>query len=172
MKQQAEELGQKETGVVTYPNPDLRKNTTNIDNITDEVQELANLLVQTMIQEEGIGLAGPQVGVLKKIITVDVEDDFHILINPVVISTSSEEESMEEGCLSIPGVQAEVQRPLAAKIKGVTLEGKEIQLEREGLPARVLLHEIDHLSGTLFIDHLSEASRSITLKEYRQHVSG
>ncbi|MBS3813391.1 peptide deformylase [Candidatus Bipolaricaulota bacterium] len=154
-------------GIVTYPDEALRGRSSPVENIDKEVVSLADGMTEALFRAEGIGLAAPQVGVLKRLIVVNVEDDFHIVVNPEIVQTNEEKESAAEGCLSIPGPEADVERPTRVEVRGYDLDGNEVKLTREGLAARVFLHEVDHLNGTLFIDHLSETARSATLKEYR-----
>lgn len=153
--------------IVTYPEEVLRERSNPVENIDDEIVKLADKMTEAMFREEGIGLAAPQVGVLKRLIVVNLEDDFHIVVNPEIVSTNEETESAAEGCLSIPGPEADVERSTMVEVRGYDLDGNEIELTREGLTARVFLHEVDHLNGTLFIDHLSETARLLTLREYR-----
>jgi peptide deformylase len=154
--------------IVTHPSEVLRQEAEPIDEITEEVRDLADKMTETMFREEGIGLAAPQVGVSKKLIVVNLEDDFHIMINPEIVEKGADEESMEEGCLSVPGPEAPVTRANEVLVRGTNLDGDEVELEREGLPARVFQHEVDHVNGVLFVDRLSDAERSLTLREYRK----
>ena len=154
--------------IVTYPEEVLRQEADPIDDINQETRDLADKMTEVMFREEGVGLAAPQVGVGKRLIVVNLEDDFHILINPEIVERSEEEEVKEEGCLSVPGPEAPVSRSTKVVVKGINLEGKEVELTREGMAARVFQHEVDHVNGKLFIDHLSEAERSLTLREYRK----
>ncbi len=154
--------------IVTYPEEVLRREAEPITDIDDGVRELADKMTEMMFRAEGIGLAAPQVGVGKKMIVVNPEDDFHILINPEIVERSEEEETMDEGCLSVPGPEAPVSRAEKVVVKGLDLDGDEVRLTREGLAARVLQHEVDHVSGKLYIDHLSDAERSLVLREYRK----
>lgn len=154
--------------ILKYPEPVLRSKAKKIENIDGKVKELADGMVEAMAKASGIGLAAPQIGELARLIIVDVAEEFHILINPQLLEVGDEAVAEPEGCLSIPGVEAEVNRPWEVLVKAVTLSGKEVELHREGLLARVLQHEIDHLNGVLFIDHLGEARRVLTLKEYRK----
>lgn len=154
--------------IVTYPEEVLRREADPIEDINQEIRDLADKMTEVMFREEGVGLAAPQVGVGKRLIVVNLEDDFHILINPEIVERSEEEEVREEGCLSVPGPEAPVSRSTKVVAKGVDLEGNEIELTREGMAARVFQHEVDHVNGKLFIDHLSEAERSLTLREYRK----
>ncbi|MBS3736671.1 MAG: peptide deformylase [Candidatus Bipolaricaulota bacterium] len=154
--------------IVTYPEEVLRRAAEPIDEIDQEVRDLADRMTEVMFKAEGVGLAAPQVGVGKRLIVVNLEEDFHILVNPELVERSDEEESKEEGCLSVPGPEAPVSRSAKVVVKGTDLDGNEVELTREGLGARVFQHEIDHINGNLFIDHLSEAERSVTLREYRK----
>ncbi len=151
-----------------YPDQILRRRTQEIQVIDDEIKRLADAMIETMILAKGYGLAAPQVGVLKRLITIDVEDDFYALINPEIIQKSEESAIWVEGCLSIPGVEAEFARPARVTVRALDPQGKEILLERGELVARVLQHEIDHLNGVLFIDYLSQAKRMMLLKEYER----
>lgn len=151
-----------------YPDQILRRRTQEIQVIDDEIKRLADAMIETMVLAKGYGLAAPQVGVLKRMITIDVENDFYALINPEIIQKSEESAIWVEGCLSIPGVEAEFARPARVTVRALDPNGKEILLERDELAARVLQHEIDHLSGVLFIDYLSQTKRLMLLKEYER----
>lgn len=155
-------------GILLYPEPRLREVARPIARIDGKIKKLAEELVLAMARAGGIGLAAPQLGELLRLIVIDVEEDFHVLVNPEVIEVDEEEVPYQEGCLSLPGVEAEIWRPRRVLVRGYTLEEEELELEREDLVARVLLHEIDHLNGVLFIDHLGEAKRRMLLKEYRR----
>ncbi len=154
--------------IVTYPEEVLRQPAEPIDEINQEIRDLADSMTEMMLKAEGVGLAAPQIGVGKRLIVVNLEDDFHILVNPELIERSDEEEAQEEGCLSVPGPEASVSRSERVVVRGTDLDGNEVELAREGLAARVFQHEVDHINGKLFIDHLSEAERSVTLREYRK----
>jgi peptide deformylase len=151
-----------------YPDPILRRRAQEIEAIDDEVKRLADAMVETMILAKGYGLAAPQVGILKRLITIDVEDDFYALINPEIIHKSEDSAIWVEGCLSIPGVEAEFMRPARVTVRALDQDGNELLLDRDELIARVLQHEIDHLNGMLFIDHLSQTKRLMLLKEYER----
>ena len=152
--------------IQTYGNPVLRQKAHPVGKIDTEVKQVCESMVEAMIRANGVGLAAPQIGVPKRIIVLDLDGDFHILINPELVETSGEEDESQEGCLSVPGVEALVVRKRRACVRGITLDGKETEVEGEGLIARALQHEIDHLNGILFIDHLSPARRQSLLKEY------
>ncbi len=155
--------------ILTYPEPELREKSKKIENLDEEISQIADLMLETMFSADAIGLAAPQIGVNLRLITVNVHGDFHVLVNPRVLEAKEESIKNIEGCLSIPGINASIQRPSQVLVGGIDLlDEKEKRLEREGLAARVLLHEIDHLDGRLFIDHLSEAKRTQILKEYEK----
>jgi len=156
--------------ITTYGNPVLRQKAHAVETIDSEIKRVCESMVEAMIRANGVGLAAPQIGVSKRIIVLDLDGAFHILINPEFVDVSGEEDESQEGCLSVPGVEAPVVRKRRACVRGVTLDGKETEVEGEGLIARALQHEIDHLDGILFIDHLSPARRQSILKEYtRKH---
>jgi len=150
--------------IVTYGHPALRQKAEPVTR-EDDVRELVENMFQTMKNAQGIGLAANQVGVLKRVIVIDVSDleaykdeKPLVLINPEVIETEGEWD-MEEGCLSIPVVRDEVNRSEKVRIRYNDFDLNELELEAEGIPGRVILHEIDHLNGVLFIDHLSPGRR-------------
>jgi peptide deformylase len=151
-----------------YPDPVLRRRAHEIAHIDAEVRQFADKMVETMVIAKGYGLAAPQVGSLKRIITLDVEDKIYVLINPEIIEASKEKIEMLEGCLSIPGAEAEVTRPMRIRVRARTIEDKEVILDDAQMLARVLQHEIDHLNGVLFTDYLSEARRLSLLKEFER----
>lgn len=132
--------------------PVLRTKAKKIDEITEKINDLIDNMFETMSSEDRIGLAAPQVGILKRIAVVDIQEDNKIvLINPEII----EEEGkavMEEGCLSIPGETGDVIRAEKIKVKTLDRDGNEIEFKAEGLEARAIQHEIDHLDGILFLD--------------------
>ncbi|MBN1271755.1 MAG: peptide deformylase [Candidatus Aminicenantes bacterium] len=158
--------------IAVIGNPVLARKAEEIKNIDEKIIELAKRMLYTMYAAPGIGLAAPQVSQSKRLITVDIsvgknKSDLFILINPEIIHKEGQD-IMEEGCLSVPGVREPVSRPFQAVIKGITLEGKEVNLEAEGLAARVFCHEIDHLNGKLFIDRLSPLKRSLIRKKFKK----
>jgi len=149
--------------IVKYPNPFLRKNAEQVEEIDENTRALIKDMFATMEEAGGIGLAAPQVGVSKRVITISLnEKKFNrlALVNPVIEYSSNESEVMEEGCLSIPGVNADVSRPVRVVVKGTTRTGRVVEITAEHLLARVLQHEIDHLNGVLFIDRVNEREKS------------
>jgi peptide deformylase len=142
--------------IVTEPNPLLRQKAQPVKKITKRIKKLAQNMLATMYAAEGVGLAGPQVGVGERIIVIDVGDGPLVLLNPEIISSKGQNRDVE-GCLSIPGCNGYVTRAAQVKVAGVNLEGSQVELEGEGLLARALQHEIDHLEGVLFVDYLEES---------------
>lgn len=133
----------------------LRKKCKSVESITSRELTLIKDMADTMYEADGVGLAAPQVGVLKRIFLVDIrdEDGLMVFINPEILETSGSQID-EEGCLSIPGEAHEVDRPNYVKLKAFNEKGEEFILEGEGLLARAILHENDHLNGILYVDHV------------------
>ena len=129
----------------------LRKKAREVEKINDKIKELIEDMIDTMYDADGIGLAAPQVGVLKRIIVIDIGDGPLVLLNPEIVDYSGEQTD-DEGCLSIPGRYGAVTRPYYIKVKGQDENMSSVELEAEELLARVLCHEIDHLNGVLFKD--------------------
>ena len=130
---------------------------------------MADEMLEAMVKEAGFGLAAPQVGVSKRMILADVKDQLHVVVNPEFVDMSEEKQVGPEGCLSIPGVEADVERSQRVVIQGLSLDGETIQrLKQRRLLARVFQHEVDHLNGVLFIDHLGKTKRALVLKEFEK----
>ncbi|MFW6180565.1 MAG: peptide deformylase [Spirochaetota bacterium] len=149
--------------IVTYPAPLLRRTAEEVHLPDETLSELVNDMFAAMQENDGVGLAAPQVGVSRRIIVVSLEDkEFSrlALINPTVEYVSQRTGTAEEGCLSIPGVRADVRRPVEAVVRGTTRSGRTVEITARDLLARVLLHEIDHLNGVLFIDRVDRRERS------------
>ena len=130
----------------------LTKHSKEVTQMTPRTQMLIEDMLETMYEQHGVGLAAPQVGILKRIVVIDVGEGPLILINPVIVETSGEQTG-EEGCLSVPGKAGVVTRPDHVKVKTLNENMEEVLIEGEELLARALCHEIDHLDGILFIDH-------------------
>lgn len=129
----------------------LRKRSREIETIDNKIRELAIDMLDTMYKFDGVGLAAPQVGILKRIITIDIGEGPKVLINPVIKKTSGKQTG-EEGCLSFPNVFGNVDRPEAIVVEAFDIDGNKIKIKAKGLEAVVLSHEIDHLDGILFVD--------------------
>ena len=156
--------------ILTAPDPLLKKKASPVEKVTDEIRTLMDDMVETMYVAPGIGLAAPQVGVLKNIIVVDVsgndeEPHPYKMVNPEITWASEELATYEEGCLSVPESFSEVERPARVKIRYMDENEQEHEIEADGLLATCVQHEIDHLNGTLFIDHISRIKRSIIMRK-------
>lgn len=149
----------------------LRERAAEIEEIDDELRSLLDDMFQTMYAAEGIGLAGPQVGVGRRVIVVDVRErgtEPLALINPRVVEASEQTAKEEEGCLSIPGLAAPVERPARVVVEALDAAGREVRIVGEGMVGRCLQHEIDHLDGVLFIDRISPLQRNMLLKKWKR----
>ncbi|MCY4397902.1 MAG: peptide deformylase [Gemmatimonadetes bacterium] len=155
----------------------LREKAAPVESVTDDLRRLVRDMTDTMYDAEGIGLAAPQVGVSQRILVVDVADEeetrhMHALVNPVIVEFGKKTEKASEGCLSIPGIEESVTRPATVVVEALTPNGDPVRIEADGLLARALQHEVDHLDGILFIDRLSPLKRSILLRKWRKSRSG
>lgn len=151
--------------------PVLRKRADEVAAIDDEIRTLIDDMLQTMYDAEGVGLAAPQVGIGRRVIVVDVhEPDAPVLalINPRLIESSTDTDRGEEGCLSIPGLRDIVERPAHVIVEALDPAGEAVRIEADGLLARALQHEIDHLDGILFLDRVSPIKRSMLLKKWQK----
>jgi len=151
----------------------LREEAAPLDTVTDETRRLIRDMFDTMYHAEGIGLAGPQVGVSQRVLVVDVtnEDEsrhVHALVNPVIVESSKATDKGVEGCLSIPGIEEKVTRPVRVVVEALSPDGDPVRIEADDLLARALQHEVDHLDGVLFLDRLSPLKRGILLKKWRK----
>jgi len=148
-------------GIHVYPDPVLRRESAPIEVIDPELRSFAEDMTGTMYTSDGVGLAAPQVGVNKRLIVVDVSgehNDPQVLINPEIVDRSGRQTG-EEGCLSLPGLHAEISRATTVTVVAQLLTGEEVEIRGEGLAARALQHEIDHLDGILFIDRAGTVDR-------------
>jgi peptide deformylase len=144
--------------ILTEENPVLRQKSKVIDKVSKRLRGLAKDMLETMHDAKGVGLAAPQVGVLERLIVIDVGDGPLILFNPELLFQEGQARD-SEGCLSIPGRNEYITRAHRVKVSGLNPEGKKTMIEGTGLMARVLQHEIDHLNGILFIDYLEKEKR-------------
>lgn len=148
--------------ILQYPHPTLAANAEPVTEFNDELKELATNMAETMYAAPGVGLAANQVGVLKRIIVIDVSEEsneLRVFVNPQVIAHSDELEEFEEGCLSLKGLYEKVKRPERVTVRAQDLDGNPFELEADGLLAVCVQHEIDHLNGIVFIDHLSRLKK-------------
>jgi len=156
--------------IITVPDDVLKKISDPIENVGDSEKKLVNDLFETMYNSNGIGLAAVQVGILKRILVIDVstkEEEKNPLcfINPVIKKISDEKSVYEEGCLSIPDTFIEIERPKICEVEYVNLDGKLKNIKCDGLLSTCLQHEINHLDGKLIIDHLTKLKRDIIIKK-------
>jgi len=156
--------------ILTEPDPILRQKSQPVEKVDDVIRKLMDDMLETMYSVPGIGLAAIQVGVPKRIIVLDVSKDPEkkesmCFVNPEIISTSKNNVTYEEGCLSVPGQFAEIDRPDSCLIKYLDYNGNCKELKAEGLLATCIQHEIDHLEGILFIDYLSKLKKSMITKK-------
>jgi peptide deformylase len=157
--------------IIILPDKRLRLVSEPVKQVDAGIKKLVDDLFETMYKAPGIGLAAIQIGVAKRVITMDLskKEDNHepqVFINPEITWTSDQTEKYEEGCLSIPDYYEEVERPAEVKVKYLDLDGKSREIKAKGLLATCLQHEIDHINGVLFIDHLSKLKRDRVIKKF------
>ena len=156
--------------ILTAPDPRLKKKSKPVDQVDDELRRLMDDMLETMHAAPGIGLAAPQIGVLKRVIVLDIDREDTktgplFMANPEIVEASEEDATYEEGCLSVPEHYSDVVRPAKVTVRYLDREGKQQDLPCEGLLATCVQHEIDHLDGVLFIDHISALKRSMILRK-------
>jgi len=161
--------------ILTYPNKILLHPTTPLENIDGLVQEMISNMATTMYAAPGVGLAAIQVGWDKSLLIYDIAPrdetrDLKVIVNPKIIESEGEIISEDEGCLSVPDFRADVKRASQILVEGVDREGSPLRIETEGLLAIVLQHEIDHLNGTLFIDHVSALKREMYKRRVKKKL--
>ena len=145
----------------------LRQRAAEVEELDGDLARLAETMVATMYEAIGLGLAAPQIGVLKRMYTYDVGDGPAVLVNPQIVDSHGEW-TYDEGCLSIPDVHVEIVRPKVVTVQGIDLDGKEVVLEGDELMGRLIQHEIDHLDGVLMLDRLDPDQRKAALREMRR----
>ena len=160
--------------IVIEPDPILRKESKPIEKVDDELRRLLDDMLETMYAAPGIGLAAVQVGILKRLIVIDISKDKDkkeplFLINPKIISKSKQTSTYEEGCLSLPGHFAEIERPAECEINFIDYNGKKKEIKADGLLSTCIQHEVDHLDGVLFIDYLSKLKKDMIIKKLVKH---
>jgi peptide deformylase len=152
--------------ILTYPDSVLRHKSVQVENVDAQVIELVQDMSRLMVSAQGIGLAAPQVGISRRVITANIGEGLIALVNPVILERQGRA-SMGEGCLSCPGISVEVARSERIQVRGLDLQGKEVTIEAEGLLARVLQHEIDHLNGILIVDKLPWLEKMMAKRRLR-----
>ena len=153
----------KKLEVLHFPDKRLRKIAKPVEKVNQEIKDIIEQMFFTMYEEKGIGLAATQVNIQKRLIVIDVSENRDkklFLINPAIINISDGLDTMEEGCLSVPGFYESVSRPKTVKVSSLDFNGKRIEFEANGLLATCIQHEIDHLNGKLFVDHISALKRN------------
>lgn len=157
--------------LIILPDPVLRQLSKPVETIDADVRRLADDMLETMYDAPGIGLAAIQIGIPRQMLVIDVSKEGEekqplVFINPKILTSSDERSVYEEGCLSIPDYYAEVERPAEITVEYLDLEGKQLTAKADGLLATCLQHEIDHLNGVLFIDHISKLKREIVIRKF------
>ncbi|MBB5276238.1 peptide deformylase [Rhizobium rosettiformans] len=157
--------------LIILPDPLLRQVSAPVERVDAELEQFIDDMLETMYEAPGIGLAAIQVGVPRRLLVIDLAKEGEepaplVFINPEILKSSDERSVYEEGCLSIPDYYAEVERPAAITVKSLGRDGKEQLTEADGLLATCLQHEIDHLNGVLFIDHISRLKREMVIKRF------
>ncbi len=160
--------------ILIEPDPILRKISEPLEKVDDELRKLMTEMLQTMYDAPGIGLAAIQIGILKRLVVIDLSKENEkknplFLINPEIINRSNNTSIYEEGCLSLPGQFAEIERPAECTLNYIDFNGKEKKLKAEGLLATCIQHEVDHLNGVLFIDYLSKLKKDMIIKKLVKH---
>jgi peptide deformylase len=157
-----------------YPDEALKSKAQKVEEFNQELVDLVNGMFETMYKRGGVGLAANQVGVLKRVLILDLKAGTEeqgknpiVLVNPEIVASEGEVVK-EEGCLSLPGLYRKVKRAQWVKVKAQNLDGEEIEIEGEGLLARALQHEIDHLNGVVFIDRLSPLQKRLALEKFKK----
>ena len=164
------------TNLLYVPNPLLRQKAKKIRSVGSDEKKIANKMMDIMLRAPGVGLAANQIGILKQIVTIffiekeSKQEIQYTLYNPKIISYSSETIAMEEGCLSLPEQFSEIERPKKISLEFLDEKNNLIKKNADGIEARILQHEIDHLSGKLFVDYLSSLKRNIMIKKVQKYL--
>jgi len=147
--------------------PVLRERALEVTTFDRGLRKLAKRMIRIMHDAPGVGLAAPQIGVLQRLLVYDVDDDPRVLVNPQLDEFSEETEETDEGCLSVPGVTMPVSRPVSLRVRALDAAAEPLEFRAEGLEARVIQHEFDHLEGVLIVDRTSRSARAAALRELR-----
>ncbi|HET7478102.1 MAG TPA: peptide deformylase [Rubrobacteraceae bacterium] len=154
----------------TFGDPILKSRAAPVKSFDESLARLADEMLSTMREQEGVGLAANQVGRLKRIFVAGTEDEEYVIVNPEIESSSEDTVTDAEGCLSIPGISVEVERPASVSVSGQSVTGEPLRIEAAGLLARVMQHEIDHLNGVLILDRTDRESRKAAMRELRERL--
>ena len=157
--------------IITLPDKRLRRVSEPVGKITADIKKLVEAMFESMYEAPGIGLAAVQLGELKRVVTMDLSKkegppNPQVFINPEIVWKSEEQSTYEEGCLSIPEIHEDVERPARVKLKYMDIEGKQHEVNAEGLFATCIQHEVDHLNGVLFLDYISKLKRDYIVKKF------
>jgi peptide deformylase len=162
-----------------YGDPVLREKAAPVDQVDERLRDLVNDMLDTLAEADGVGLAGPQIGVPLRIVVVHPppgergdRPEPSVYLNPEVVEKAGPQEPAEEGCLSIPGIYETVRRPRRVRVKARSLEGRELEFEAEGMLGRIFQHEIDHLDGVLFVDRIGPMRRALLKKQLKAFLEG
>ena len=163
--------------ILIAPHPTLKRRAEPVQEVDAEIRQLTEDMLETMYDAPGVGLAAPQVDVAKRVVVIDcAEEDEgaqpYRMINPELLWTSEAPDTREEGCLSLPEIYADVTRPAACKVAYLDTDGARRELEADGLLAVCIQHEIDHLNGVLFVDHLSALKRNMLMRKLAKQQAG
>jgi peptide deformylase len=154
----------------TFGDPVLKTRAAPVESFDESLVRLTQDMLATMRDNEGVGLAANQVGRLKRVFVAAIEDEEYVITNPVLTDRSETTETAPEGCLSIPGIQVDVERPIAVTVSGQDVSGKPLHIKASDLLARVLQHEVDHLDGVLILDRTDRQARKVAMREWREHL--
>jgi len=154
----------------TFGDPVLKTPAAPVETFDDALANLAEEMLNTMREREGVGLAANQVGRLKRVLVAGTEDEEYVIVNPLLEDVAETTEKELEGCLSIPGIQVEVERPTGLTISGQDASGVALRIEASGLLARIFQHEMDHLDGVLILDRTDGESRKAAMREMRERL--
>jgi len=156
--------------IKTFGDPVLKTPAAPVETFDESLARLTQEMLATMRENDGVGLAANQVGRLKRVVVASVEDEDYVIVNPVIDDSSTTTERGPEGCLSIPGINVEVDRSTAVTVSGQDASGKPLRIEASDMLARVLQHEVDHLDGVLILDRTDRESRKAAMREWREHL--
>jgi peptide deformylase len=161
--------------IITLPDPILRKLSAPVERVDDELRQLADDMLETMYAAPGVGLAAVQVGIPRRLVVLDVADEDEqpnplVFINPEIVALGSQMRLHEEGCLSIPDFRIEIERPATLTLRYLDRDGKESELEADGLLATAIQHEVNHLDGKLIIDFLSPLKRDMVVRKFKKQA--
>jgi peptide deformylase len=154
----------------TFGDPVLKTRAAPVETFDDSLARLTEEMLTTMRENDGVGIAANQVGRLKRVLVASVEDEDYVIVNPVLSDMSETTDRGQEGCLSIPGINVEVDRPTAVTVTGQDASGEPLRIEAQDMLARVLQHEVDHLDGVLILDRTDRQSRKAAMREWREHL--